>query len=386
MKYHLWRHSGDLKMSRNIKETMDLIFENIKSLVDADDECRVTNTNRHIRAHGDEADEAAVCDFVKYAKAKYLHYVYGLFSLFEYKDQRYLLTFEKYSPSFSEIGFEIESDPAVLQGAAMLTIAHRNLPFRKEIDSLQIIESCFGIEPENPDNPNIVFDFLDITNFFVPYCIIKLDDSRFPLIYEEDINRLGCYMFVEDTKKLCMSSKERIKGLVLLRSSGTISVSILNSIQSPLLEYTFLQLYQCLEYLFKLNNCFLISIDHNLSLEKSIDIVLTHELKVSESDNLYSVLKNYASETSIDAMIGSIPNCHAKTTDNDKFRIASNYIYRLRCNIAHLRYNQDDLSNVDWSKCVDAIIEIIYSVYQKCDLKISKVCLSKKAWKDIFPL
>lgn len=199
-------------------------------------------------------------------------------------------------------------------------------------------------------------------------------------------DRLGCYMFVEDAKSLSTSSRERIKGLVLLRSSGTISASILNSIQSPQMEYTFLQLYQCLEYLFKLNNCFLIATGHSIPLEKSIDIVLTYELKVSESENLYSVLKNYASETSIDAMISAIPNCQSQTTETDKFRIASNYIYRLRCNIAHLRYNQDNLSNVDWSKCVDAIIEVIYSVYQQCDSKINQICMSKNAWKDVFPL
>lgn len=383
MKYHLWRHFGDPKMSRNILETMNSIFENIKSLVDADDECRITDAKRHIKAQG---DETAVCEFVKYAKVKYLHCVYGLFSLCEYKGQRYLLGCEKYSPGFSEIGFEIESDSTVVQGLAMLTMAHGNLPFRKEINSLQVIENCFGVEPENTDDPNITFVFSDIANLFVPYCIIRLDDSRFPLIYEEDINRLGCYMFVEDAKNLSISSRERIKRLVLLRSSGTISVSILNSIQSLQMEYTFLQLYQCLEYLFKLNNCFLIATGHSISLEKSIDIVLAHELKVSESENLYSVLKNYASETSIDAMISAIPNCQSQTTETDKIRIASNYIYRLRCNIAHLRYNQDDFSNVDWSKCVNAIIEIIYSVYQQCDSKINQICMSKSAWKDIFPL
>lgn len=258
-------------MSRNVMETMNSIFENIKSFVDADDECRISDAKRHIKAQG---DETAVCEFVKYAKVKYLHCVYGLFSLCEHKNQRYLLAFEKYSPGFSEIGFEIESDSTVIQGAAMLTIAHGNLPFRKEINSLQVIESCLGVEPENPDDPNICFDFSDIANLFVPYCIIRLDDSRFPLIYEEDINRLGCYMFVEDAKSLSTSSRERIKGLVLLRSSGTISASILNSIQSPQMEYTFLQLYQCLEYLFKLNNCFLIATGHSIPLEKSIDIVL----------------------------------------------------------------------------------------------------------------
>lgn len=383
MKYHLWRHFGDHKMSRNILETMNAIFETLTSLVDADDKHRIAKVDRHIKAHG---DESSVCDFVAHAKAKYLNCMYGLFSLFEYKDQRYLLALERYIPGFREIGFEIESDSAVVQGAAMLTIAHGSLPFRKEINSLQIIESCLGIEPENSDNPSIVFNFSDIASLFMPYCIIKLDDSRFPIMYEEDISRLGCYMFVDSAQNLDASSKGRIKNLVLLRSSGTISISILNSIQSALMEYTFLQLYQCLEYLFKLNNCFQIAADHSLPLEKSIDIVLAHELKVSESENLYSVLKKYALETSIDTMVVVIPDFQSETADTDKYRKVSNFIYRLRCNIAHLRYNQDNFSCVDWSKCVSAIIKIIYSVYQRCDSDITQVCMKKKAWKEIFPL
>lgn len=60
----------------------------------------------------------------------------------------------------------------------------------------------------------------------------------------------------------------------------------------------------------------------------------------------------------------------------------TNYIYKLRCNIAHLRYNQDDIS-VNWGKCVEALVEIIYSIYKKCDTEIVSICTNKGAWKPI---
>ncbi len=125
----------------------------------------------------------------------------------------------------------------------------------------------------------------------------------------------------------------------------------------------------------------MISKDHDLSLEKSIDIVLAHELKISESENLYQVFKNNASETSMDSMI-SIISSSAEDT-KDKYKKVSTYIYKLRCNVAHLRYDQDDMSNIDWDKCVQALIEIIFSLYQKCDSDIIQICTSKSSWKPL---
>ena len=67
----------------------------------------------------------------------------------------------------------------------------------------------------------------------------------------------------------------------------------------------------------------------------------------------------------------------------DKYKTVSNHIYRLRCNIAHLRYDQDDFSHIDWKKCTEALIEILLSIYQKRDSDVVQVCTSKGAWKNI---
>lgn len=365
-------------MNRNILATMDAIFETLKKNVSDEDEYRIVNIERHIKAQG---DEALVCEFVKRAKVKLLQCCMEQLCLFEYNEQRYLLASDQHNSTLMEIGFEIETDVTIKQGAGMLAIANNHLPLREDISSLLIIEHCLGVEPDTPGGTSVTFDFSLISNLFTPYCIVKLDDSRFPLVYEEDLNRLVCYLLTEQTPNLSASAKSRVKSLLLMLSSRTISASILNSIQSPLVEYTFLQFYQCIEYLFKLNNCFSLSEKHNLCLEKSIDIILAHELKISEVENLYQVLKSNASDSSVDTVINIIPQAFEES--GDKFRKASNYIYKLRCNIAHLRYDQDDVSNVDWTSCTEALIEVIFSVYQRRDSDIIQVCTSKGAWNSI---
>lgn len=147
------------------------------------------------------------------------------------------------------------------------------------------------------------------------------------------------------------------------------------------IEKDILQLYQCIEYLFRLNNCFTLSAVHGIDLSKSIDIVLAHEFKISESDNLYRVIKENAAQATIDNFLKILPG--TPEANSDTYNMVSSYIYRLRCSIAHLRYEQDDISNVDWENCITALIEILCSIYQKCDKDIVEVCKSKRSWTEI---
>ena len=202
------------------------------------------------------------------------------------------------------------------------------------------------------------------------------------LSYEEDVGRLCCYILAEDELKMSEKTKNNLQDLSLLRSSRSIAASILSGFWSPLVEYTFLQLYQCLEYLYRLNNCFIISEEHNITLEAAIDIVTLHEFKISEEDNLYQVIRRYAAETVVDSFVERLSLYGEE--NNDKNRKVSHYIYKLRCNIAHLRYNQDNvLKYVNWDICVEELTAIIYLIYQKIDTKVCSVCESKGVWTSL---
>lgn len=365
-------------MNRNILSTMEGILEVLKGHVQNDDKNRIIDIKRHIKPSG--AVEP-VCEFVKSALVNPINCGPEPVCLFEYKGQRYLLLDERFRKLLSEIGLELEDNEAIIQGAGMLAMANRSLSIKQGVTSLQVINECLGVEPEPYDSTNLTLEFSQIRNLFVPYCIIRIDDSRFQLSYFEDYNRLICYLLTEEKDVFTESSKVRIKNLLLLLSSRSIAGSILNGLQSSLAEYTYLQIYQCIEYLFRLNNCFVVSEMHDISLDKSIDIILSHEFKVSEVENLYQVLRENASESTIQGFLEVTPS--NPESNSDIYRITANYIYKLRCNVAHLRYRQEDISTVDWEKCTAALVEIMYTVYQKLDAKIIQVCSSNGAWTPI---
>lgn len=365
-------------MSRNIINTMESIINVLKKHISDDDIGRIVDARRHIQPFGD-ADP--VCDFVKKAKIKHIKCNSEDLCLFDFNNEIYLLLSERHHNTLKKIGFELETDPAVIQGAGMLAIAYEYISLKENIDSLWIIEHCLGIEPETGSGGDIAIDFSTILDFFEKYCIIKRDDSRFELFYKEDYNRLMGYLLAEETTTITLESKNRVQELLLLHSSRSIAGSILNGIQSSLMEYSFLQFYQCLEYLFRLNNCFAISEKYDVDLKKSIDIVLEHEFKKSESENLYQVLKANIEETSLKPFKDFL--CENSFEEGDAFKKIMNYVYKLRCNVAHLRYIQDDISDVDWRKCIAALIEIIFPIYQKRDSDIIQVCNIKNTWSKM---
>lgn len=362
-------------MNRNILATMESIIRVLESNVSEDDYYLITNIQRHIIPDG---EIEPVKDFVKSAKIKSVTcYLEALF-VYEFRDQRYILIPEKYLNEVLEIGLNIESDMAIIQGAGMLAIASGHLQLEKNVDSSLIIEKCLGIIPENSNDTDIEVDFSEITKLFLPYCIVQADDSRFPLVYMEDFNRLAGYLLTDSCGILEQSTKGSLKQLFLLTSSRSIAGSLLNGIQNPLIEYTYLQIYQCIEYLFRLNNCFTIAETHGVDLSTSMNIVLDYEFRISESDNLFQILRKYADQSSIDLIVDLSPM--SATDANDIYQKATTYIYKLRCNIAHLRYKQDDTSSVSWVKCVNALIDVVLSIYQKCDYDIVSVCTAQNAW------
>lgn len=364
-------------MNRYILGEMEKIFDTLKAHVDDDDKGRILNVKRHISPAG---EAVPVCNFVRTALKKDISCASERLALFEFEENRYLLLDEKLRDTLGEIGYEFEDDDSpITQGAGMLAMASGTLPLRQDLSSLKIIETCLGIGEDNGED--VVFKIAEIRPFFPSYCVALVDDSRFELSFEEDLNRLICYLLLEKSNRFNDCNKSELKKLLLLLSSRSIAGCILNSLQSPLVEYVFLQLYQCIEYLFRLNNCFTLSAVHGIDLSKSIDIVLAHEFKISESDNLYRVIKENAAQATIDNFLKILPG--TPEANSDTYNMVSSYIYRLRCSIAHLRYEQDDISNVDWENCITALIEILCSIYQKCDKDIVEVCKSKRSWTEI---
>lgn len=362
-------------MSRNVINTMNKIFDVMIKSVNEEDIYRISKIKRHITA---DCDEVPVIDFVKYSKIKVTAYNQMMLILFEYRQEKYLLTSNKYEADIQRIGFDIENELALIQGAGMIVISEDCLKIRNGISSLDIINDCLGIEEDGKTGIN--FQFSDILKFFEEYCLIKIDENRFELQYEEDFNRLYGLMINNESNLILSSAVEKLKLTLLLLSSRSVATSVINCLESRSIEYAFLQLYQCLEYLYIINNSISISTSHKITQEIAIDIVLQYKLKSTEEENLYKVLKDNTPEEALELFFNGIvidPN-------GDKYKTVAAYIYKIRCNIAHLRYNQENiLSIVQWEKLIDSICEIIYSTYQRMDKQIINICINKNTLTDL---
>ena len=357
---------------------MDAIIDVLKSNVKEDYKSWIVDIKRHIVG---QDDDTATINFVKRAKERYFYFNSNFIAMFEYENEGYILLPEQYVEPIEDLGLNIETDLAIVYGAGMLAIGNGKLPLRAGVDSLGIIERCLGIEPQDGDD-SVVLEFRDIRDVFAPYIVIHIDNSRFELLYEEDLFRLLAYISADCGFPIEDSVNQIIKKIALLKGSRSITPSLVNFYESSLIEYSFLQLYQCVEYLFRLNNSFLISDSYNVDVNAVVDIIQTYELKGSELDNLYRVLKNNASKGSIETFFDLISTSEDENVD--KTNVVANYIYKLRCNIAHLRYGQDDsLVGVEWEKCIEALLGIIFSIYNKLDERITSVCLNKNSWKQI---
>lgn len=362
-------------MSRNVLMQMNAIIDVLRSKVKPEDKSRIVDVQRHIVG---QSDDKNISNFVKKAKEKYFCFNNNFLAIFEYENNEYLLLSKQYSPAIEALGLNIEDDLSIIYGAGMLMIGNDKLPLKSGVTSLLIIEHCLGIEPEE-NTDSVILEFSDICDMFAPYIVINVDNSRFELLYEEDLFRLLVYVYAGCVSPFKSSVNQTIQEFALLSCSRSIAPSLVNFYESSLIEYSFLQLYQCMEYLFKLNNCFLISDSCNVDVNDVVNIIESYELKISEIDNLCKVIKNNASETSIETFFDFISE-----KGDDKINSVARYIYRLRCNIAHLRYNQYDcLKDVDWEKCIDALLCIIYSIYNKLDERITNVCTYKNSWKQI---
>lgn len=361
-------------MSRHVVKTMNAIFDALKESVFDDHRYLVADVTRHIHAAG---DESSVCEFVKNAKFQIYQFGDDVVFMLMHNQQYYLLLLEDHTQAMIHLGLERMSNIEVVQGSGMLAQASGKWPVKKSISSLDIIDRCLGI-----DDPDSVFEYSDICDLFNSYGVWEIDNSRFELVFKEDIDRLISYILAYEDKTSSAQSKASTQALMLLKSSRSVAASVVNSYRSSLPEYTFLQWYQCIEYLFRINNSISISSLHNVPIDTAIDIVTDHELKISEEENLYQVLKSHASDTAIDYFLNRTALTLEETSD--KVRCVAKYIYRHRCSIAHLRYNQDtSFKNSDWKGITEALVEVVYSLYIACDDSINTICTNKHVWTPL---
>lgn len=357
-------------MSRNVITAMNKIIAGLKMCIEEEDKHRILLDKFDIKANVD--DDAPVEAFV--AKSEiYIKYTDNLFLCgFKFNDSVYILVPNSTENFFINMGLEKIDDAIINDGAGMLAIACNVLPLRDGVKSLDIINACLGEKEKE-----ILFS--EIQNLYEEYSIIKVPSDRFKLEYDEDFERIHSLMILD--KFNCSETfKSAIEKLLLAESSRSIALAIYNALISVTWEYSYLQLYQCLEYLFIIKNGLSLADDYDLTKSTAVDIAASGKLKSTELENLVSVISS-TSEMYIDDFYSNIIN--DGDVDNKKQSVAK-YIYKIRCNIAHLRFNQDVL-DIDGIKneILQRMAEIIFNTYENNKSEIIEICNDKKLWKEI---
>lgn len=374
-------------MSRNILAEMKNIFTLLEKTIDEADTDRIVHKERHFAPEG---DVELTKDFVKRAGVYKVSFQGFEAMVFSYKEDLYLLVPAVYKDALVGLGVELlnrtqpegitadtpDHNDEIINGCEMLAITNEVLHLKTNLDSLHIIDRCLGM-----DECTHIFSELR-EEFFEESVVFKLDHNRFVTEYEEDLLRLGCYCVALQNPYFTQCLKEIIQEWMLMLSSRAIAASVLNGLLSPILEYTFLQLYQCTEYLFKLHHSFELTRMYGIENATAIDLVSEYEFKLSEKDNLRKVIFENVQEKDLDKFLDkTLSEVRQSLSKAQKCDLVSDHIYKVRCNVAHLRYGQTPIINdINWISLIEALAHLNFEIYEKLDNEITSVSETKKAW------
>lgn len=363
-------------MSRNVNNTMNKIIDRLKSFITNENRYRISTSKRHIEGAG---KEQITVDFVKNAKLLTENFSTSI-CVIHYDDKNYIVTETSRGTIFEKLDFNIinsEDNSEIFQGAGMLAIAFDYLSFRKDITEQIILDECLSFN----DKEDEIFSFCDIANFFEEYMVYEISEDIFELKYEEDFQRLLALSLLDNSPFFEADAQYALQNLLLLKGSRSVAATIVNSLLSNQWEYAYLQIYQCLEYLFIVSNALDLSKTYKLNLYNTIDILSDNILKKNEKDSLIGVLTN-ANNLQKQCFWNKL--CSESITDEGELneKIAK-MIYEFRCNVAHLRFKQNTLNCPNKQLFMDGFTLLTYNIFENMDCLINDICLKKSSWKPL---
>ena len=106
-----------------------------------------------------------------------------------------------------------------------------------------------------------------------------------------------------------------------------------------------------------------------------VDALILHvneSMRRDERGNAMAVLKKYARISVIDKFYIQLLG---DQDDENKLEKVNNWIYNLRCSIAHFRYGQTKNDNInDWNKIFSLMLELLESIYCNVDQDVKDIC------------
>ena len=370
MRFHLWRLFGENEMTRNLIHMTKTIFDELKTGVEKEHVSYITDVKRRIEI--DKAIQDKCCNFLKNAKIIGIKKYSVIVAFIKFEENVYIGIDSRYAEEFEKnYGYTVEEKSEIVIGSQILCIAEKLYEFK--VDSIKLIENCFALEPEKKDTDAVVFSPQDIFELVYGISIFSIGDNELELLMDsqDDLRRVLLLLIVDANIQLSIGCKEMLLKLATMTVTRKICNNLLDFVTISDNRIKFLTLYQCIEYLFIPNRASEFKEKYNMNIIDALRLHINESSKSTERDNVMAILKKYASMPIISKFRSQLELSESV----NQIEKVNNWIYDLRCSIAHFRYGQvkeDNLNN--WNDIFGLMLELLVSIYNNIDKDVQDIC------------
>lgn len=358
-------------MARQLLQMTKEIFENLKQEVQEEHREFIIDVERHIDIREPYKDKC--CDFLKRAIIIGLDTNVSFTMVFiKYQENTYIGIDSRYADELEKNGYIIEENREIIIGSQILCVAEKF--FRTKVDSIKLVNNCLGLEAEDGKS-SVVFLHEEILDLIYDITVFSTINNELELSMEskDDLHRLFLLLMVSKNAQLSNDYKELLLELASMTVVRKISRHLFDFITLNDNRIKFLRLYQCIEYLFIPNRASEFREKYNMNISDALKLHIDEAMKRDERGNVIAVLKRSAGmqivqKVYIQLLLGGEEN-------ENKLEKVSNWIYDLRCTIAHFRYGQDkEETPYDWDKIFVLMLELLVSIYHNIDIDMQDIC------------
>ncbi len=264
-------------------------------------------------------------------------------------------------------------------GLITLLFSQEKFPISNRDIRYELMEKVFSREGKAEG----AFEANELTQFFSDFSIWELDIDL--NITPNTLLALYAGFLIEQKKNFNLNFySDTLLNLKLLIEELPIDLiggNLLRAIVSMEWKHSFLELYQCIEYLYPIP--YLICLSNNLGdpihfkkLFQNTEIDLNWRPR--EDQALEKLIKEIEEKDSVSQMVTCIKSVF-KITDtiqkDNEIPLISKHIYQTRNSIAHFRsaLKINIKNDSDWNDIIETLIGIIYDLYSKYSSQISLV-------------
>ena len=359
-------------MSRNLIKMTETIFSILGSEVLEIHKNFIAQVERRILI--DDSYKEKCCDFLSNASIVGISYKDRPTIIFvKYSDEIYVGVQEDYAKEFETFGYTLESDLAINVGCHILSLSEKI--YKICVESKEIVDKCLGIELEG-EQKYVDFEADDIISLITQLAVFKIENNLLDIDCEseDDLLRISLLLYVKQRERESIIGKELIEDFLLKSYVRNICGNIWNFIVYPDSAIKYLNLYQCIEYLFIPNRAQEFKTKYNMSLKDALVLNMNEAIKKDERGNSLCVVR-LAGEVAIHNMYSVF--FEPKEGSNELEQV-NNWIYDTRCSIAHFRYGQNKNNGMIISEDkLIAMLELLGAIYDKMPNDMKDICSGK---------